>query len=56
MSISERAPPVGFEEAEPREAREIMWSKAVIAVRVGITIAWTGLLGFGLIKLIAYAM
>ena len=54
-SFSEVAP---YEvlKAAPREARESMWPKVMIVFGVGLTIAWIGLLGFGLIKLIAYAM
>ena len=40
----------------PRETRESVWPQVVIVFGLGLTIAWIGLLGFGLIKLIAYAM
>ena len=53
---SEAAAPYEVVEVAPRRTRESTWPKAVIVVGVGLTIAWIGLLGFGLIKLIAYAM
>ena len=39
-----------------RYARDSMWPKVVIAFGLGLTIAWIGLLGFGMIKLIYLAI
>ena len=43
-------------EVSTRGARESMWPKAVIVFGLTLTIAWTALLAFGLIKLIDHAM
>jgi hypothetical protein len=56
MSTSEATPRVAREEVAQHGARESMWPRAVIVVGVGLTIAWIGLLGFGLIKLIQFAI
>jgi len=40
----------------PRGAPEPVWPKAVIVFGITLTIAWIGLLGFGLIKLIERAI
>jgi len=43
-------------EVSTRGARESMWPKAVIVFGITLTIAWTALLAFGVIKLIDLAM
>ena len=43
-------------EAAPCGARELMWPKAVIVFGISLTIAWIGVLGFALIRLIQLAI
>jgi hypothetical protein len=43
-------------EAPPRNARDAIWPTVVIVFGLGLTIAWIGLLGLGLIKLIQHAI
>ena len=33
-----------------------IWPRAVIALGLGLTVAWTGLLGYGVVSLIALAL
>ena len=43
-------------ESASRNARDSMWPKVVIVFGLGLTIAWIGLLAFGVIKLVELAM
>src|SRR5215813_5770194 len=56
VSTSEASPRGSRSEVASRGAREAMWPKAVIVFGITLTIAWTALLAFGVIKLIDLAM
>jgi hypothetical protein len=41
---------------EPTGRRGSLWPVVVVTFGLGLTATWVGLLGFGLIKLIGYAI
>jgi hypothetical protein len=46
----------GFPIRERSDKRHTVWPEVVITFGIGLTAAWVGLLGYGLIKLIGLAI